>query len=66
MPLRVLGLASKSIHLNFGLTWGWVNMTPDPLVFSRLHIHIIPPPLGNPLRSPWIGLLIDNHMAVFY
>ena len=21
-PLRVLGLASKSIHLNFGLTWG--------------------------------------------
>ena len=21
-PLRVLGLASKTIHLNFGLTWG--------------------------------------------
>ena len=23
-PLRVLGLASKSIHLNFGLIWGQV------------------------------------------
>lgn len=69
MSLSLLAVLEAFIAIleNLNLKFSWGNVVSRTiLVCSHLQVHIIPPPLENPLRRPCIGLLIDSHMALFY